>query len=191
MDFPKIKKAVSKFFLGEEGKITKESLVKLGTLALLSAASVKGDVGRLDPDSWKEYDHSKHNSEGTSEDFKGSITLHADELGEQLLPAGFEWIKKPTGSISITSEDGCFVPCHESAHDKCWDRPPVQKSIGASTDFPAHKNILSLDKAGTAIVATHDHDISYPVTDQDLQITCDPEGYDRSGGKTHANFLWD
>lgn len=138
--FPKIKKSISSFFINEKGNISKSSLLKAGIIATALSLSVPLN----------------------SEDASAHAQCHRDSSVFTKCVDDSRWVEPDLDydpdSASLKATAHCSShDNHGSSHTDCGCHGGTTTT---PCNTPNHSNNLKLDNAGTAIVATHEHNIS-------------------------------
>ena len=182
---PKIKKTINKFVLGEEGKISKKSLIIVGPIILLSALpaafadhgscewEIKAVAGSEDDYDlfkdkvfWFDVEDTEFDSPTNSDPPEISCDKpyawqHDDGCDDSHTTAHANFkLEGPYGVAHGNEASG-----HRS-HDSCYSHHG-NKSVEVTVNLVdgKHVNSIYLEKSGTKLIGKHDHDF------EDLKIT--------------------
>ena len=126
--FPKIKKEVSKFFLSEEGSISKKNIIKIGVILVgASSANIKNVLGGVTCDA---RNHCNIGCEEVYNSLGGGLIRVGGEMGINFT-AGTEHSNKWSGlfdnvcHVKLVSSHGAWTnPANDNSHvneyDNAW-----------------------------------------------------------------------
>ncbi len=186
MNFPKIKRDITEFLSNEDGRVSKESLIKLGVLSV-GALGVSEVVSAETPCSYTCSDALESDAELSISFDIARVEEDMDmEMGDNCtsnlhsrLNEG--WTRAPGTATVVISE-------HSENLASGW--PQV---IGFREDIVAHANSLTARSEDDSLWATHAHNVSPACEDVRIisEVTCSDDGT-RANWNCHVeeNGLW-
>ena len=171
MKFVQLKKSVKHFLFSDSGKITKDSLLKLGLFSFILSSTAQVSDGATVSGHMSNRIHtsgtSRHISQNPSGDATSLATFNALNANSD-----YDQFKG----------DNAFSNHFSDSDHISWD--PLTATNHISFDNKAfHKNFLNLQSSGTVLVASHTHDVQ-TVTGHDESHTCSDHG---SNANDHIN----
>jgi len=188
MVFLEFKRNVKNFLLNDAGNIGKDNLLRIGLLSLILGCSVKESDAASIP--CVHYSASAHTSDNAMHINKD---LHIDDTTKTdiaLYEVG--GVKASEGYVRFagTSEDHFHV--NSSDHAACNTvRVPNEDNYAAEgnptiSGKSYHKNSLSLDSSGTAVIASHAHNV-HVIDGATRQAVCTDHGASWNSGSDHIS----
>lgn len=180
MDFPKLKKRVSNFFLGEEGRISKSSLLGMGTL--FGIVSLSGFVSGGSTS----YNHASgacHSNGHCSVNYVRCNAINANSHSNCSAASDPKMNGNIINKDSYTKDQWKSNGCHANMqlsydHDNCGSEHANVGTTSSTCKILGynHDNSLVLRKPLTNIIAQHTHSMhTFEKTYTTTQMGCNDD----------------